>query len=91
MGSFIDTTLVLELGISTQLLSVPMDVRTLDEHSIGRVTHSTIPINLRVSGNHSEFMQFLLIESPHAPVVLGFPWLQMDNLLIDWATGSIMG
>jgi hypothetical protein len=30
-----------------------MDVRVLDRHSIGRVTHNTTHINLRVSGNHS--------------------------------------
>lgn len=67
-----DATLVSELGISTQLLSVPMVAIALEGRSIGRVTHSTVPINLHVSGNHSESMQFLLIESPHIPVVLGF-------------------
>ena len=40
-----------------------MDVRALDGRSIGRVTHNTTPINLRVSGNHSETIQFLLINS----------------------------
>ena len=43
-----------ELGIPTQPLSIPMDVRALDGLSIGRVTHHTTSINLRVSGNHSE-------------------------------------
>jgi hypothetical protein len=65
--SFMDTTLVSDLGISTQLLSIPMDARALDGCSIGRVTHSTVPINLRVSGNHCESLQFLLISSPHTP------------------------
>ena len=66
--SFMDATLVSELGISTQLLSVPMDARALDGRTIGRVTHSTVPINLHVSGTHSESIQ-LLIESPDVPVV----------------------
>jgi hypothetical protein len=67
--SFMDATLVSELGIPTQLLSVLMDARAMDGRSIGRVTHSTVPINLWVSGNRSESILLLLIESPH---ILGF-------------------
>ena len=48
-----------------------MDAKALDGRSIGRVTHNTVPINLQVSGNHSEAMKFLLLESRHVPVVLG--------------------
>jgi hypothetical protein len=32
----------------------------------------TTPIHLRLSGNHSESIQFMLIKSPQVPVVLGF-------------------
>ena len=49
-----------------QLLSSPMDFRALDGRSIGRVNHNTTPINLRVSGNHSDTIQFLLIKSPES-------------------------
>ena len=72
-------------------LSIPMDVGALDGRSIGRVTHNTTPINLRMSGNHSETIQFLLIKSPQISVVLGCYWLHQDNPLIDWATGAIVG
>jgi hypothetical protein len=71
--SFMDATLVSELSIPTQLLSVPMDARALDGRSIGRVTYNTVPSNMRVSGNHSESIQLLLIELPHIFIVLGFP------------------
>lgn len=74
--TFLDATLASELNIPTQSLSIPMDVRALDGCSIGRVTHNTAPINLPVSGNHSEAIQFLLIKSPQIPVVLGFSWFQ---------------
>ena len=74
--SFMDTTLVSELGIPIQPLSIPMDVRALDGCSIGRVTHNTTRINLPVSGNHSESMQFMFIKSSPVPVVLGFSLLQ---------------
>jgi hypothetical protein len=55
------------------------------------VTHQTTPVNLRVSGNHSETIQFLLIESPQVSVVLGFSCLQRHNPSIDWSTGAIVG
>ena len=89
--SFMDANLASDLGISTQLLSIPLDTRALDGHSISRVTHSTVPIKLRVSGNHSESIQPLLIEVPHFPVVLGFSWLQRYNPVNDWNTGAILG
>jgi hypothetical protein len=85
-----DNTLVSELGIPTQPLSIHMDVRVLDGSSIGRVNDTTFPINPRVSGNHSESMEFLSIEFTHEPVVLGFSWLQRNNPLISWATGYIL-
>ena len=75
---------------SLQPLSIPMDVRALDGRSVGRVTHNTTPINLRVSGTHSESIKFLLIKSSQAPVVLGLSWLQRHNPLIDWSAGAII-
>ena len=74
--SFLDSTLVSELNIST-----PMDDSILDGRFIDRVTHIPTPINLRVSGNHSETIQFLFIKSPQIPVVFGFYWLQRYNPL----------
>jgi hypothetical protein len=71
-----DATIASALGIPAQPLSVPMDARALDVHSIWEVTHSTVPVQLRVSGNRSETIQFLLIASPYVPVVLGFSRLQ---------------
>jgi predicted aspartyl protease len=74
--SFMDANLASELDIPTQPLSIPMYVRTLDGCSIDWVTHNTNPINLRVSGIHSETIQFLLIKSPQVPVVSRFSWFQ---------------
>jgi hypothetical protein len=44
--SLMDATLASELGIPTQPLSIPMDVRALDERSIGLVTHKLTSVNL---------------------------------------------
>lgn len=40
--------------------------------------------------NHSEHISFLIIHSPHYPVVLGFLWLEKHNLQLDWKTGRIL-
>ena len=87
--SFMDATIASELDIPTQPLTVPMDNRALDGSSTEEVTHSTVPIQFRLSCNHSERIQFLLIASPHVPVVSGFSWLQKHNPIIDWTTSSI--
>ena len=56
------------------------------------VTRNTVPINLRVSGIHTECLHFLLIESPGLyPLFLVYSWLQKHNPLIDLATGFIVG
>jgi hypothetical protein len=44
--SLMDVTLAIELGIPTQLFSIPMGVRALDGRSIGQVTHQTTLVNL---------------------------------------------
>ena len=49
--NLVDATIASELGIPTQPLSLPMDARALDGRSIGEATDSTVPVQLRVSGN----------------------------------------
>ena len=88
--SFFDATLSSELNIPTQPLSIPMDVRALDGRSLSQVTHNTTPINLRVSGNHSETVSFLLIKSAQFLLFLGFSWLQrhlITGLLVPSSAG----
>jgi hypothetical protein len=77
--NLMDATIAMELGIPTRPLSVPLDTRALDGRSIGEVPHGTVLVQLQVFGNHSETIQFLLIASPHVPVVLGFSKAQSDD------------
>lgn len=56
-----------------------------------KVTHCTLPVSLLVSGNHYNLVSFHILDTPQAPVVLGFPWLQTHNPVIDWAKGCIKG
>lgn len=52
--NLMDATIASVLGIPTQPLSVPMDARALNGRSIGEVTNSSVPVQLRISSNHSE-------------------------------------
>lgn len=89
--SFIHRDLVGLLGIPTHPLSTPVVARALDGRSISRITQITVPVQLRVSGNHCEYLQLLPVFSPDVPVVLGLSWLRRHNPTIDWPTGSITG
>ncbi len=42
-----------------------------------------------MSGNHTEIITFLLMDSPLAHIVLGHPWLVQYNPRVDWSSNSI--
>ena len=89
--SFLDQEVIKRLGIATQPLEPPLAVAALNGRSLPRITRVTEPINLLVSGNHSEYIRFCVFSCPDSPMVLGFPWLKKQNPHIDWTIGSITG
>ena len=86
--SFLDHELIRELGIATRPLDPPRAASALNGRSLPRITRVTEPISLLVSGNHREYIQFLVFTCPDSPLVLGFPWLKLHNPQIYWANGS---
>lgn len=88
--SFIDNELVSQANIPTIALSEPKEVLALDGKQLALVTHCTEPISLTLSGNHHERIELYVISSPMSPVVVGLPWLEIHNPLIDWSTASIV-
>ena len=86
--SFIDKSVVERLGIETQALDIPLGVRALNGVCLDLVEMKTVPLDLRLSGNHQESVSFHIIDSPHTPLVLGYPWFHKHNPHIDWPTGS---
>ena len=88
-ANFIDANLAQQFNIPVTSVEKPCQARALDGRSIGLVTQSTVPIKLRVSGNHCETISLHIINSPHVPVILGRPWLALHNPTIDWSCNKI--
>ncbi|XP_038149602.1 uncharacterized protein LOC119788967 isoform X2 [Cyprinodon tularosa] len=64
-------------------------VSALDGKPLSFVTHTTEPIELVVSGNHHEKLNFFVFPSPQSPVVLGHPWLSLHNPHLNWREGRV--
>ena len=88
--NLLDMTLASQLGIGQEVPGKPIHATVLDGHLLCRVTHQSTPLQVTMSGNHSETLTFHLIHAPQQPVILGYPWLRRHNPHIDWASGTIL-
>ncbi len=84
-----DTTLVRQLGLTTEQLKEPLEASTFDGRLLARVTTRTCPVQLQLSGNHFEEISFFVIDSPLIPLVLGHSWLTKHNPHIDWRSAKV--
>ena len=75
----IDFDFATQAGISLVPLSKPLSMQALNGNHLGNVTHQTVPLSLVISGNHVETIQFKVLHSSSAPLVLGRPWLIKHN------------
>lgn len=88
--NFLDAGVASDMGISMELLPSPLQANALTGRLLARVTHCSEPVHLLVSANHHELIRFHIISSPHAPVVLGQPWLRLHNPHIDWNAAKVV-
>ncbi len=88
-GNFLDFSFAKHLHIPIITLDHRIVVKALNGQSLPPVTHSTTPVTLITSGNHTERIIFFLTDSPLAPVVLGHLWLTKHNPRIDWGQSSV--
>lgn len=88
--NFIDSAIVHQEEIPTEPIDPPRKVNALNGEPLAMITHRTVPVTLILQGNHKETIQLLVISSPHAPVVLGLPWLKCHNPQIDWSMTKIV-
>uniref|UniRef100_A0A3Q3KH45 ribonuclease H n=1 Tax=Monopterus albus TaxID=43700 RepID=A0A3Q3KH45_MONAL len=87
-ASFIDLAFLRQHQIPSNPVSNPLLIHSLNNKLLQRVTSHTPPLTLSID-NHRETTDFLVMQSPHHPVVLGFPWLLRHDAKISWATGKI--
>uniref|UniRef100_A0A4W5RP12 ribonuclease H n=1 Tax=Hucho hucho TaxID=62062 RepID=A0A4W5RP12_9TELE len=88
-GNFMDFKLAHRLQIPITSLTHKISVNALNGQELPNISHTTGPITLITSGNHTETLSFLLMDSPLAPLVLGHPWLTQHNPRVDWGRNSI--
>jgi hypothetical protein len=89
-SSFIDQTFVAQHNIHVVKKSTPVPVEVIDGRTIasGAITHETTPLELCI-GKHMEKIVLNIIFTPHHPIILGLPWLEAHNLIIDWRSRTL--
>ncbi|KAL0147031.1 hypothetical protein M9458_057555 [Cirrhinus mrigala] len=88
-GNFMDFSFARHNHVPLLPLTSSIAVHALNGQTLPTITTITEPITLTVSGNHRESISFYILDSPHAPVVLGHPWLIKHNPWIDWQLRSV--
>jgi hypothetical protein len=84
-SSFIDQTFVVQQNILVIKKSTPVPVEVIDGITIA---HETTPLELCI-GKHTEKIVLNIISTPHHPIILGLPWLEAHNLIIDWQSRTL--
>ena len=79
------------LGSPPSSSSKQLVANSLNGQHIRRITRTTIPLTLKISGNHQERLSLMIIDTPHSPVVLGPPWMAKHCPRVDWAKHEILG
>ncbi len=69
-ANLLDITLASQLGIGQEALRKPIRATALDGRLLCRVTHQSAPLQMTMSGNHSETLTFHLFHAPQQPVIL---------------------
>jgi hypothetical protein len=88
-GNFLDFHLARTLGLPVTTLKNTIAVSALNGQELPAITHCTHPLTLITSGNHTEQISFLLLDSPMAPIVLGHPWLIQHSPRVDWGHNTV--
>jgi hypothetical protein len=81
---FIDQTFVAQHNIPVVKKLTPVPVEVIDGRTIASsaITHETTPLELCI-GKHTEKIVLNIISTPHHLIILGLPWLEAHNPIID--------
>jgi hypothetical protein len=88
--SFIDQTFVVQHNIPMVKKSTPIPVEVIDGRTItsGAITHEITPLELYID-KHTKKIVLNIISTPHHPIILGLPWLEAHNPIIDWRSRTL--
>ncbi len=85
-SSFINQTFVVQHNILMIKKSTTIPIEVIDGRTIafGAITHETTLYLELCIGKHTEKIVLNIISTPHHPIILGLPWLEAHNPIIDW-------
>ncbi len=88
--SFIHQTFVAQHNIHVVKKSAPVLVEVIDGRTItfGAITHETAPLELRIS-KHVKKIILKIISTPHHLIILGLPWPEAHNPIINWRSKTL--
>ncbi|KAI2650489.1 Retrotransposon-derived protein PEG10 [Labeo rohita] len=80
-GNFIDAAFVAANQVPVSSCSPHVTVAALDGRPLGsgKILHTTTDLTLRIAPYHHETIRLFVISSPHSPIVLGYPWLNLHG------------
>ena len=87
-GEFIDENYTKTLDLSLKTLDKPIPAINVDGtlNKKGTIKHY-VNLELEVFGQ-PQMLRLLVTGLGKQKILLGFPWLQKNNLMIDWQTGT---
>ncbi len=91
-GNFMSLNFAQEHDIPLIRCLSPLAVEAVDGRPLGtgKITHLTSRLKLTTGALHQESIQFYIISTVHASVILGLPWLRRHNPSISWRDSQII-
>jgi len=88
-GTFIDQNFARTKGFCLQNLEHPITVYNVDGtlNKRGTIVHF-VETNVKI-GERTQEIQFLVSGLGHQKIILGFPWLEKENPVIDWKKATL--
>lgn len=74
---------MIQAGLELVARNEPLNAEAIDGRALKPITHGTMPTCVRINGKTQE-VAFQLMNSPNFPTILGMPWLESINPIIDW-------
>ncbi|KAI2660465.1 Transposon Tf2-6 polyprotein [Labeo rohita] len=90
-GNFIDAAFVAANHVPVFSCSPHVTVAALDGRPLGsgKIQHITADLTLRIAPHHHETIRLFVISSPHSPIILGYPWLNLHGPTTAWNDRTI--